>query len=83
MREEQKKTVLDRSVGINSSQAFYFSLVNREIPKELVDTKPVTLRLAGSEKSLPICRNLFRSHLCVPSIYHRTHNGILLIDPRQ
>ncbi len=39
MREEQRKAVLDRSVGINSSQAFYFSLVNGEIPKQLLDTR--------------------------------------------
>ena len=49
MREEQEKTVLDRSIGINSSQAFYSSLVNREIPKELLGTKRVTLRLQGSK----------------------------------
>jgi len=50
MREEQEKTFLDRSVGINSSQAFYFSLAHREIPKQLLDTKHVTLRLSGSKK---------------------------------
>lgn len=50
MREEQKKTVLDRSVGINSSQAFYSSLANKEIPKDLLDTKHATLRLTGSRR---------------------------------
>ena len=49
MREEQEETVLDRSIGINSSQAFYSSLVNREIPKGLLGTKHVTLRLQGSK----------------------------------
>ena len=49
MQEKQEKTALDRSVDINSSQAFYFSLVNKEIPKELLDKKHVTLRLTGSK----------------------------------
>lgn len=40
MREEEKID-LDRSGGISPSQAFHFSLVNREIPKEMLDTKHV------------------------------------------
>ena len=50
MQEKQEKTALDRPVDINSSQAFYFSLVNKEIPKQLLDTKHVTLRIEGSKR---------------------------------
>lgn len=59
MKEEQKKTVLDPSIGINSSQAFYFSIVNREIPKELLDTKHVTLRIEGSKRKYFLYAGIF------------------------
>lgn len=56
---EKEKTVLDRSVGISPSQAFYFSLVNREIPKELLDTKHVNLRLGGSKRKYFLLAGIF------------------------